>query len=208
MKSEKVNKTHLLVFVIVATFILGYLAVFSPIGIIASQKNIELAKKNNVISPTPITDYVPIVATPTPSPTDVPTPQVVRKIHPTPTPTLIPTPVPQETYTGEPLVSCVLSYGVYMITASSCESLKKMDKEWTISDPAPINTVTPTPTITEEQAQALIDQYNSEVQRCQDNVVNKYQSLMQGCTRYGGSAYQVCVQEYSKQRDAEYNSCG
>jgi hypothetical protein len=65
------------------------------------------------------------------------------------------------------------------------------------------------PTMTDAQAQSLIDQHNSQVSLCRGQVVSKFAGLIQSCNQYGGSsAAEACRSIYEKQRQAEYNSCG
>lgn len=67
-----------------------------------------------------------------------------------------------------------------------------------------------TPTMTQEQAQSIIDQHNSQVSLCRAKVDDQYNSLERNCSiQYGdSSATEACIYAYEKGRKQDYNNCG
>lgn len=111
-------------------------------------------------------------------------------------------------------ITCFVSYPctgasfTYRMLPSDCTNAQQSASN--ICDTSKNNYSTPiaTPTLTDSQAQSIIDQHNSQVKQCQSNVVYQYSGLIQSCTQYGGSAGEACKNIYEKQRQDAYNACG
>jgi hypothetical protein len=67
-----------------------------------------------------------------------------------------------------------------------------------------------TPTMTEQQAQAIIDQHNSQVQQCRNNVISNYDQKLRNCNIQFGdsSATDACLSIVGKERQSAYSNCG
>lgn len=66
-----------------------------------------------------------------------------------------------------------------------------------------------TPTMTEAQAQSIINSHNSQVQQCRNQVNTTYSQKMQNCNiQFQGSAAEVCTTAVQKQWNQATSNCG
>ena len=67
-----------------------------------------------------------------------------------------------------------------------------------------------TPTMSQGQAQAIIDQHNNQVRQCQRDVASNYSDpIIQNKCNYGdSSATEACLSIYQKERQKLYDNCG
>lgn len=103
------------------------------------------------------------------------------------------------------------SYTYYYTSPEQCQIWQNNANSVTTQDNIPHPTSVPyqPPTTSPGQAQALIDQHNSQVETCRSNVTSKYAGLLQGCNQYGDSSATVmCQNAYGKERQTDYNNCG
>jgi len=107
-------------------------------------------------------------------------------------------------------ISCSFHSGSYnydygMLTYNECSA--KTDIYWDNQ----LELIVPTvlPTMTEDEAQRIIDQHNQDVKWCRNSVNQQYEPLIRGCNRFGGSsAYDQCLYIYKKERQEAYDACG
>ena len=121
------------------------------------------------------------------------------------TPTAYPAFTPPPTYPPCTVFYPALGYSqTYVnVLTSQCDLWKQQANSY----------ATPTPyvqpTMSPEEQQALINQHNSQVDRCQHDIVNNYAPLIQGCNQYGdSSAAEACKTIYERNRQKEYDACG
>lgn len=122
------------------------------------------------------------------------------------------------TYTPPSYPSCTVYYPILGYSQTYTNTSPGTCKIWQDQASAGSKTYTaptaqPTPTLTESQAQALIDQHNGQVKDCQYAVIDRYGDdtrISVNCNNQFGfsSATEACITINSQNRQKAYNACG
>jgi len=118
---------------------------------------------------------------------------------------------------GKPLITCKVNYPctgnsyTYQVDADYCNTIQQSAASMcnTFSTGNTTTYVTPTPS--QEQMQATVDQYNSNVQSCRNSAVSQYNIAKQNCNvQFGGSssAGEACLTIAKNNYDSSYQNCG
>lgn len=116
---------------------------------------------------------------------------------------------------GKPLITCVVNYTctnnsyTYQVDADYCKTIQESASS--LCNTFPANNTYATPTPSQEEMQVIVDQYNRDVQRCQENAISQYNIAKQNCTvRFGGasSAGEACMQIANGEYDTNNSNCG
>lgn len=121
-------------------------------------------------------------------------------------------------YTIEPTVTCVLSYGTYQLTQTECDSAKQQDTTYVHCQTSTGNyLLTPQECATALQNDSqntntsTIQQNNNGnlYNQCVSTVQYNYNQNIQSCNQYGGtSAYDACMTIYQQQEQQAISNCG
>lgn len=127
----------------------------------------------------------------------------------------------QSSYTTEPTVTCVLSYGVYQLTQAECDSAKTADaaeqNQYVHCQTSTGNyLLTPQECATAQQNDTqqptAIPQQNNNgnlYNQCVSSVQYNYNQKIQSCNvLYSGSAADACTYSYEQQEQQAITNCG
>lgn len=129
--------------------------------------------------------------------------------------TVIPTTTNQVNTTNYPL--CTVYYpalkysqSYFNIPPSQCQQWQNEANKTASQNSYSTPTLYATPTLTESQAQAIIDQYNAQVTACRSQVNSNYNQKVQNCNIQFGdsSATEACTYAVNKERDSALINCG
>ncbi|MDD4135851.1 MAG: hypothetical protein PHN66_02145 [Candidatus Shapirobacteria bacterium] len=116
------------------------------------------------------------------------------------------------TTTSSSYPSCTIYYPLLGYSRTYNNTPPQECQSWQQQASSVNKTPTPyaTPTMTEAQAQLIINQYNSQVKQCRNQVNEYYHQQMENCAiRFGGgSAMEACTSTIQRQWNQATNNCG